>query len=69
MITNCPKCESSRLQYQKQYGYWECSDCGQVWGFDEDDPDYDESEMYPLYLGLSKNSHQKPLADNGAERG
>lgn len=40
---NCPNCESSRIEYQANYGYWECQDCGQVWGLDKDDPDYDES--------------------------
>lgn len=53
--TNCPKCDSSRLQYQENYGYWECLDCGYVWGFDEDDPDYDDcSEMCPVCLGSGK---------------
>ncbi|MBD2519939.1 hypothetical protein H6G93_34360 [Nostoc sp. FACHB-973] len=47
--TNCPSCDSSRLQYQENYGYWECDDCGHVWGFDEEDPDYDEK---PLDLGV-----------------
>ncbi|MHC5614084.1 MAG: hypothetical protein ACYTXA_24595 [Nostoc sp.] len=40
--TNCPRCDSTRLQYQENYGYWDCEDCGHTWGFDEDDPDYDE---------------------------
>ncbi|MEH2374035.1 hypothetical protein [Nostoc sp.] len=45
MNHNCPRCESTRLQYQENYGYWECLDCGHVWAFDEDDPDYDEEQL------------------------
>lgn len=43
--TNCPKCDSSRLQYEKNYGYWECQDCGHFWAIDADDPDYDEEPL------------------------
>ncbi|WP_375443122.1 hypothetical protein, partial [uncultured Nostoc sp.] len=25
--------------------YGECLDCGHTWGFDEDDPDYDDIEL------------------------
>ncbi|MEH2193427.1 MAG: hypothetical protein V7K98_12420 [Nostoc sp.] len=42
--TNCPRCDSTRLQHQEDYGYWECDDCGHAWALDADDPDYDESE-------------------------
>ncbi|MBE9050663.1 hypothetical protein IQ243_09595 [Nostocales cyanobacterium LEGE 11386] len=38
----CPRCNSSRTQYDEYFGFWECADCGHVWGEDEDDPDYDE---------------------------
>lgn len=38
----CPRCDCTTLQYQENYGYWECLDCGHVWGVDEEDPDYEE---------------------------
>ncbi|WP_445629289.1 hypothetical protein [Nostoc sp. DSM 114167] len=41
----CPRCDCTTLQYQENYGYWECLDCGHVWGLDADDPDYDEIEL------------------------
>ncbi|BAY77934.1 hypothetical protein NIES25_44040 [Nostoc linckia NIES-25] len=41
--TNCPECDSSRIQYRKNYGYWQCQDCCYVWVLDKDDPDYEES--------------------------
>jgi hypothetical protein len=43
--TNCPRCDSTRLQHQGTYGYWECDDCGHVWALDADDPDYDETKI------------------------
>ncbi|MBG1268269.1 hypothetical protein [Nostoc sp. WHI] len=42
---NCPKCESTRTNYQENYGYWECLDCGYVWADDGDDPDYEEESL------------------------
>ncbi|MEH2200956.1 hypothetical protein [Nostoc sp.] len=39
---NCPNCDSKRTRYQPSQGYWECLDCGRLWGYDQDDPDYDE---------------------------
>ncbi|RCJ34623.1 hypothetical protein A6769_22095 [Nostoc punctiforme NIES-2108] len=44
----CPRCDCTRLEYEENYGYWECLDCGHVWALDADDPDYDEE---PLDLG------------------
>ncbi|MBW4556396.1 MAG: hypothetical protein KME59_10730 [Trichormus sp. ATA11-4-KO1] len=41
----CPKCDSSRTQYDDYFGFWECDDCGYVWSEDEDDPDYDEESL------------------------
>ncbi|MEH1940110.1 MAG: hypothetical protein V7L01_07825 [Nostoc sp.] len=48
--TNCPHCDSTRLQYQENYGYWECLDCGHVWGIDQHDPDYDEDDEEVIEL-------------------
>ncbi|MCC5602939.1 hypothetical protein [Nostoc favosum] len=41
----CPRCDCTRLQYQENYGYWECLDCGHIWALDANDPDYDEMEL------------------------
>ncbi|MEH2381118.1 MAG: hypothetical protein V7K27_19900 [Nostoc sp.] len=46
--TNCPRCDSTRLEYQENYGYWGCDDCGHAWALDADDPDYDEEQIEPL---------------------
>jgi hypothetical protein len=40
--TNCPNCDSTRLQHQENYGYWECLDCDHTWALDADDPDYED---------------------------
>lgn len=40
--TTCHRCDSTRLQYQENYGYWECDDCGHTWALDADDPDYED---------------------------
>ncbi|MCC5623220.1 hypothetical protein [Nostoc sp. CHAB 5715] len=49
---NCPRCDSTRLSYQENYGYWECLDCGHVWALDADDPDYDEIELCSKCKGI-----------------
>lgn len=41
----CPECGSSRTNYVPTYGFWECEECGEVWGHDEDDPDHDEESL------------------------
>ncbi|MEH2031043.1 MAG: hypothetical protein V7K67_15500 [Nostoc sp.] len=44
---NCINCDSTRVQYQENYGYWDCLDCGHVWAADADDLDYDEPVSCP----------------------
>lgn len=68
--TNCPKCDSSRIQFQESYGYWECADCGHVWALDKDDPDYSESMLddatLRLYIGMAlDNATLCPQCDGG----
>ncbi|PHM11656.1 hypothetical protein [Nostoc sp. 'Peltigera malacea cyanobiont' DB3992] len=43
--TTCPRCDCTTLQYQENYGYWECLDCGHFWALDADDPDYDDTKI------------------------
>jgi hypothetical protein len=38
----CPECHSTRIDNNQNYGYYKCLDCAYVWGYPEDDPDYDE---------------------------
>lgn len=38
----CPQCGSSNIEYDEDFGFYKCSDCEHCWGYDEDDPDYDE---------------------------
>jgi ribosomal protein L37AE/L43A len=40
--TSCPDCGSTNTGFYAEYGFWECVDCGSCWGYDKDDPDYDE---------------------------
>ncbi|MEH2404149.1 hypothetical protein [Nostoc sp.] len=40
--TTCPRCDCTTLQYEENYGYWECLDCGHVWALNADDPDYEK---------------------------
>lgn len=41
-IEYCCKCSSVNCTFHETDGYWECRECGTVWAYDEDDPDYDE---------------------------
>lgn len=43
--TNCPRCNSTQLEYEETYGTWECLDCNKLWALDADDPDYDENKI------------------------
>lgn len=38
----CPECGAIEISYSPQHGYYQCQKCLHVWGFDKDDPDYDE---------------------------
>lgn len=38
----CPHCNSLKVKFNKDYGFYQCESCGATWAFDEDDPDYEE---------------------------
>ncbi|MEG3838922.1 hypothetical protein [Microcoleus sp. herbarium14] len=38
----CPRCGSQNIRYDEDFGFYKCSRCELCWGYDEDDPDYDE---------------------------
>jgi hypothetical protein len=40
--TKCPKCNSSKTEFDRAYGFHKCLDCLNVWGYAKDDPDYDD---------------------------
>lgn len=42
----CPQCGSQNITYDEDFGFYKClvGGCGHFWGYDEDDPDYDEVE-------------------------
>jgi ribosomal protein L37AE/L43A len=41
-VNDCSKCGSKNTTYNHGFGYWQCQNCGKVWAYDEDDPDWDE---------------------------
>lgn len=41
-LYRCPNCSSDKTEYDRAYGYSKCLDCLHIWGFDKDDPDYDD---------------------------
>jgi len=43
---SCPTCGSYETTFDEDYGFWKCSDCQDVWGRPEDDPDYEEIEDF-----------------------
>ncbi len=38
----CPRCGSRDIKYDKDFGFYKCLECEHCWGYDEDDPDYEE---------------------------
>lgn len=40
----CSQCGSTEIIYDEDFGFYKClsSQCDHCWGYDEDDPDYDE---------------------------
>ena len=43
------ECGSNKVTYDQTYGFYKCQSCGDVWGYLEDDPDYDECDDDPDY--------------------
>ena len=56
----CPEC-GTKANYDSTFGYYQCTFCDLKWGFDEDDPDYDE---IPLEYIESVNENAKNLAES-----
>ena len=44
-ITMCLVCGSENVVFDQTYGYYQCQDCKEVWGYSKDDPDYDEPQL------------------------
>lgn len=38
----CPDCGSKHTRTDSLFNWHKCEDCSAMWGFDENDPDYDE---------------------------
>jgi DnaJ-class molecular chaperone len=46
----CIACRSTETYFEPVFGFWKCEACSSVWGYPDDDPDYDELE--PLVVEL-----------------
>ncbi|MEG4915756.1 hypothetical protein [Microcoleus sp. B7-D4] len=40
----CPQCGSPEINYDEDFGFYKYLHCEHCWGYDEDDPDYEEVE-------------------------
>lgn len=38
----CIKCNSANISFNEDYGFYRCSDCGELWAYSQDDLDYEE---------------------------
>ncbi|MDB9460011.1 hypothetical protein PN473_16625 [Dolichospermum circinale CS-545/17] len=36
-------CKHPNPEFNEEFGFYQCPLCGEVWAFDEDDPDYKEN--------------------------
>jgi DNA-directed RNA polymerase subunit RPC12/RpoP len=43
----CIECHSPKIEFNQNYGFYKCLNCGHLWGYDQDDPDYEESLSCP----------------------
>lgn len=50
----CSGCGSVRVRYDQTYGFYNCQNCGNVWAYPEDDPDYDEVDEEGLEVSRRK---------------
>jgi ribosomal protein L37AE/L43A len=42
-LNNCKSCNSKNSKnttYDHNHGFWECQDCGELWAYNIDDPDW-----------------------------
>lgn len=45
----CPDCGTENNIYQDEiFGFYKCENCSAMWGFDEDDPDYEDDLLQEL---------------------
>ncbi|MEH1791605.1 MULTISPECIES: hypothetical protein [unclassified Nostoc] len=51
---NCPECDSKRTRYSPKDGWWECLDCGRLWGYDKTQTTDDYPENCPECWGTGK---------------
>lgn len=42
----CPECESEKTYLNTTFGFYKCERCSLIWGFDKDDPDYEDAEPW-----------------------
>jgi DnaJ-class molecular chaperone len=43
---NCINCDSPQVSYDPVFGFYKCANCSEVWGKDEDDPDYEDCKIF-----------------------
>jgi rubredoxin len=51
----CPVCGALLPTFDEIYGFYKCAACGQVWGYPEDDPDYEEFDDLVEDIDLAKS--------------
>lgn len=45
----CTQCHSPKIEFNQDHGFYKCLNCGHLWGYDQDDPDYEESAIQQLF--------------------
>ena len=63
----CPDCGSNHTRTDSLFNWHKCEDCSAMWGFDKDDPDYDEIDPIQdieAISQLTKNLDESHLLGN-----
>lgn len=68
----CRKCGSAVIAFNFSFGFYRCNACGGTWGYDKDDPDYEElvTANCPFFTsqGCSNGRQDYPRCDDCPRR-
>ncbi|WP_144405646.1 hypothetical protein [Aliterella atlantica] len=59
----CPSCGSNHTYFDRAFNFHKCEDCSLMWGFDSDDPDYDEDLYEDMKADQMAENLKDPIED------
>lgn len=59
----CIECHSTAVHHDNVFGFYKCENCSLMWGFDDDDPDYDEDLYEDMKADQIAENLKDPIED------